>query len=431
MLRRSFFSIILIVTFTLNIGLPIFVYAQTASELQGNLDALSTQIASLDKEIKDFNTKISSTQGQAKTLKAALASLELRRTALAKEVDRTKLRIIQAQQLISDTQGKINVTQTTLEKNQSAVAESLRSLILNEEVAPPFVGLFSSGVHLSDALDSIKRGGDASHALTKKVEVLASTKATLASQETIYESNKKNLVALHNSLTDQKALADQTAKDKAVLLVETKNKESQYQKLLADRQIRKGALEAEVLDVESKLKVFVDASKLPRGGRGVIQYPVDNPIITQYFGNTPFASKNPQVYNGAGHNGIDFGTKIGTPIYSVASGTVIGVGNTDTACVGVSYGKWVLVRHNNGITSLYAHLSVPQVVVGQVVSVHEKIALSGNTGYSTGPHLHFTLYASDAVHIAGPTEYKSKVCGTYMILPLAPLNGYLNPLTYL
>ncbi len=431
MLSRSFFSILLIVTFTLNLGLPVFVYAQTATELQGSLNALSSQIAALDKEIKEFNTKISNTQGQAKTLKAALASLELRRNALSAEVNRTKLRIIQAQQLISDTLGKINVTQTTLEKNQSALAETLRSLITNEQSMPPVIGLLSKGARLSDALDTIKRGGDASNALNEKIQTLASTKAILAGQETIYESNKKTLVALHSALTDQKVLADQTAKDKAALLVETKNKETEYQKLLTQRQAKRSALEAEMLDVESKLRVTVDATKLPKGGKGVIQYPVDNPIITQYFGNTPFASQNPQVYNGSGHNGIDFGIKIGTPIYSAAGGTVIGIGNTDSACVGVSYGKWVLIRHNNGITTLYAHLSVIQVSVGQVVSAHAQVALSGNTGYSTGPHLHFTLYASDSVHVAGPTEYKSKVCGTYMILPLAPLNGYLNPLTYL
>ena len=190
-------------------------------------------------------------------------------------------------------------------------------------------------------------------------------------------------------------------------------------------------MEAEMLDVESRLKVIVDSTKLPKYGKGVLKYPVAMPNITQYFGNTPFASQNPQVYNGAGHNGIDFGVKSGTPLLAAAAGTVLGTGNTDTACSGVSYGKWVLIKHGNGLTTLYAHLSVIQVSQGQTVASGEKIGLSGNTGYSTGPHLHFTVLASDAVHISGPTEYKSKVCGTYMILPLSPRNGYLNPLSYL
>ena len=431
MIRRSFFSLILIFIFLLNYSAPLFLHAQTADELQGNLNSLSAQIALLDKEIQDFNTKISSTQGQAKTLKAALASLELQRNALAVQVTRTKLRITQAEQMINDTKGKITVTQTILEKNQSALAESLRSLSTSEQILPSFINILGSNMYLSDTLDTVKREGDVSNAIHEKVQALVDTKLTLADQEQQYESSKKTLVALNNSLTDQKALADQTAKDKAQLLTETKNKESEYQKLLADRQSKKSALEAEMLDVESRLKVVVDASKLPKAGKGVLQYPVDNVIITQYFGNTPFASANPQVYNGSGHNGIDFGAKVGTPIYAAANGTVIGIGNTDTGCAGVSYGKWVLIRHTNGLTTLYAHLSVIQVTVGQVVSVHDKIALSGNTGYTTGPHLHFTVYASDSVHISGPTEYKSKVCGTYMILPLAPLNGYLNPLTYL
>ena len=123
--------------------------------------------------------------------------------------------------------------------------------------------------------------------------------------------------------------------------------------------------------------------------------------------------------------------KVGTPLLAAAAGTVIGTGNTDAACSGVSYGKWVLIRHTNGLTTLYAHLSVIQSSAGQKVAAGDKIGLSGNTGYSTGPHLHFTVYASDSVHIAGPTEYKSKVCGTYLIMPLAPREGYLNPLSYL
>ena len=169
-------------------------------------------------------------------------------------------------------------------------------------------------------------------------------------------------------------------------------------------------------------------SKLPKYGSGVLKYPLTNPIITQYFGNTPFASQNPQVYNGSGHNGIDFGTRVGTPILSALEGTVLGTGNTDASCSGVSYGKWVLIKHPNGLTSLYAHLSSILVKEGDRLATSQKIGLSGNTGYSTGPHLHFTVYASDVVQI---TSYRSKVCGTNMTMPVAPRAGYLNPLTYL
>jgi murein DD-endopeptidase MepM/ murein hydrolase activator NlpD len=332
---------------------------------------------------------------------------------------------------IVTTKNKISITETILNKNKNALAETLRSLVNQEQSIPPFIGALSKGSHLSDALDVIKRNTEISHSINEKVQALVYTKTDLAEQKATYEDNKQKLENLNVTLNDKKAVVEQTTKNKNVLLTETKNKESEYQKLLADRKKKKEELEIEMLGVESKLKVFVDAKKLPSTGRGVLQYPVDNIIITQYFGNTPFSSKNPQVYNGSGHNGLDFGVKIGTPIYSAGSGIVLGVGDTDASCNGVSYGKWVLIRHLNGLTTLYAHLSVIQVSPGQTVSSRQKVGLSGNTGYSTGPHLHFTVYASDSVHISSPTEYKSKVCGTYMIMPLAPKNGYLNPLSYL
>ena len=410
---------------------PFSLQAETVDELKTNLDSLSAKIDALDKEIKEYNDKIGKTQGEAKTLKQALGNLEARRTLLAKEINRTQLQISTAQDNIVSTQGKIKVTESILTKNKKALAEALRTLIHSERTLPPFVDALADDAHLSDTLDIVKRGEDISHAIDSKVKDLAYTKDTLDEQKKTYELNKKNLETLNNKLTDQKLIVEQTSKEKNTLLVQTKNKESEYQKLLADRKKKKEELEIEMLDVESRLKVIVDASKLPKYGKGVLQYPLDNVLITQYFGNTPFASKNPQVYNGSGHNGIDFSAKIGTPILSAGAGTVIGTGNTDTACSGVSYGKWVLIRHINGLTTLYAHLSVIQVTDGQNVTSRQKIGLSGNTGYSTGPHLHFTVYASDAVHISGPTEYKSKICGTYMIMPLAPKAGYLNPLSYL
>ncbi len=427
-LRNLFIALIVISTVTF-FGVT-NTYAETAEELQSSIDSLSSKIQALDKEIAEFNKKISSTQGEAKTLKSALASLELRRGVLAKEIDRTRLRITETQSSIVVTEEKIEVTQSKLTQNQKALAETLRSLVYQDASIPPFVRTLSNGAKFSDMVEELKRSADVSNAIQAKVELLATTRVDLGNQKTLYETNKQKLENLNVSLADQKQLVEQASKDKNTLLAETKNKESEYQRLLAERQKKKGELEAEMLDVESKLKVITDVTKLPKVGKGTLQYPLANVTITQYFGNTPFASKNPQVYNGGGHNGVDFSAKVGTPILSAAGGTVLGTGDTDKACSAVSYGKWVLVKHANGLTTLYAHLSVIQVSAGQSVTSGQKLGLSGNTGYSTGPHLHFTVYASDSVHISGPTEYKSKVCGTYLIMPLAPASGYLNPLSY-
>lgn len=409
----------------------VFVHAQTADQLQSNIDALTSKIQALDKEIADYNNKISTTQGQAKSLKAALQSLELRRGLLAKEIDTTRLQITQTQTNITVTEQKIGVTESKLNQNKDALAQTLRSLIYENETLPPFVRTLANGAKLSDVVDELKHSQDVSTAIHDKVSALTSTKNDLSTQKTIFQNSKTKLENLTASLSDQKQLVDATAKEKNDLLISTKNKESEYQKMLADKQKKKGDLEAEMLDVELKLKVAVDTTKLPQTGKGILHYPVSPVVITQYFGNTPFASKNPQVYNGGGHNGVDLGVKIGTTVMAAQSGTVVGTGDTDSSCNGVSYGKWVLIRHNNGLSTLYGHLSVIQVSAGQTVASGEKIGLSGNTGYSTGPHVHFTVYASDSVHITGPTEYKSKVCGTYLIMPIAPVNGYLNPLSYL
>ena len=426
--QRSLFILLLISVYVVAPLFSNYAFAQTADQLKGNLDALSLQIKALDNEIKAYSTKINQTQGEAKTLKAALNKLEVRKAGLSKDIAYTKLRINQAEQNIYFTKGKIQNTESTLEKTKSALSESLRSLMHNDQSIPRFVGVLAKGAHLSDALDITKRGGDVAAAINEKTRALVDTKTTLSIQKASYEQHKNILVTLSSTLSGQKQIADQTAKDKNSLLIETKNKESTFQQLLAERKRKKVELEAEMLDVEAKLQTIVDVSKIPKYGKGVLQYPVENVVVTQYFGNTPFSSKNPQVYNGSGHNGLDFGIKVGTPIMSAAAGTVLGTGDTDVACNGVSYGKWVLVKHTNGLSTLYAHLSVIQVRVGDSLIAKEKVGLSGNTGYSTGPHLHFTVYASDAVQI---TNYVSKVCGTTMRIPIAPRAGYLNPLSYL
>ena len=92
---------------------------------------------------------------------------------------------------------------------------------------------------------------------------------------------------------------------------------------------------------------------------------------------------------GSYHYGIDFGTPTGTPIVAAASGTVI-----KTTC-GSGYGNCLVIQHDNGTQTLYAHASALYVNVGAKVTQGQKIAAVGTTGRSTGPHLHFEIIKSN------------------------------------
>ena len=86
------------------------------------------------------------------------------------------------------------------------------------------------------------------------------------------------------------------------------------------------------------------------------------------------------------HTGTDMACPTGTPIYAAMSGTIA------TAGVSRVYGNYVIIEHGNGYQTLYAHMSKIIATKGQWVSQGTRIGLVGSTGYSTGPHLHFTVY---------------------------------------
>ncbi|MFI0472630.1 peptidoglycan DD-metalloendopeptidase family protein [Halomonas sp. HMF6819] len=90
------------------------------------------------------------------------------------------------------------------------------------------------------------------------------------------------------------------------------------------------------------------------------------------------------------HNGTDFAMPIGTSVVAPADGRVERVANHAAA------GRYVVIRHDNGYRTRYLHLSKPLVSVGERVTMGERIALSGNTGRSTGPHLHYEVIVNNS-----------------------------------
>ncbi|KAB2974055.1 M23 family metallopeptidase [Streptomyces sp. SS1-1] len=90
------------------------------------------------------------------------------------------------------------------------------------------------------------------------------------------------------------------------------------------------------------------------------------------------------------HSGQDFAVPSGTKVMAAHGGTVVKAGGNG-AGDGPAYGNAIVIKHGNGTYSQYAHLSRIEVKIGQVVKTGQEIAKSGNTGNSSGPHLHFEI----------------------------------------
>lgn len=101
---------------------------------------------------------------------------------------------------------------------------------------------------------------------------------------------------------------------------------------------------------------------------------------------------------GRSHTGTDVAAPTGTTIVAAASGTVTLAGN-----YGNGYGNYIMINHGNGVQTLYGHCNVLLVSQGQYVSQGQKIAEVGNTGNSTGPHLHFEVRVNGAT--TDPQDY--------------------------
>jgi murein DD-endopeptidase MepM/ murein hydrolase activator NlpD len=112
-----------------------------------------------------------------------------------------------------------------------------------------------------------------------------------------------------------------------------------------------------------------------------IIFPIKNPVISSGFG----MRKHPVYKVRKFHTGIDMPKAKGTPVYATGNGVVSRKGY----CSG--YGYFIKVQHAGGFRSFYAHLSKTMVNVGDSVEIAQQIACVGNTGISTGSHLHYEV----------------------------------------
>jgi murein DD-endopeptidase MepM/ murein hydrolase activator NlpD len=404
-----------------------FNHAATVDELQSQIDSYNNNIKQLQDEIARYEAELSKTSAQATTLQTAVKSLDTNSKKLGADLNVTQNKIQTTNLTLTSLQKQILDKQSKIQVSQKALGESMREL--NETDSQSLLETMINYPNLSRFWDEVETTNRFQSKVQDTIDDLKGLQKGLETNKSQTQTQKQQLESLKSTLADQQTVVEAAKKEKNKLLTQTKSQESAYKALIAEKKAKEEQFNQDLLQAEQNLKLTIDPNSVPKAKTGILSWPLDKHIVTQTFGVTDFSLAHPGLYTGQGHNGIDIGASIGTPIKAAADGVVLGSGDTDTACPNASYGKWVFIKHNNGLSTLYAHLSVIKATKGQSVARGDVIGYSGMTGYATGPHLHFTVYASQGVEIASRS---SKACnGRVYTMPLADLEAYLNPMSYL
>ncbi len=409
---------------------PSLTRADEADDLRDKIAETQDQVDQINKEIAQYEKQLQEVGAEKSTLQAAINELNLTRKKLLTDISLTQKKIEQATYTIRELEIDIDDSESKIARNDSILASALRDIHAAD--GESLIETVLANESISDLWVSLDQMEQVQNTIYAQLADLRALKSDLEGQHTKQRSERENLTAFKDNLAGQQKVIDENAKNKNDLLAVTKNKEAEYQALLAEKQAARKQVESAMQEYESKLTYILDPSRLPKKGSGGLSWPIANPTITQGFGITSFAANGSYGYDAAGnpnpHRGIDFQASVGTPLLAAASGTVRDAVDMDKTPGCYSYGKWVLIDHENGLSTLYAHLSVFNVNPGDSVTAGQIIGYSGQTGYATGPHLHFSVFDREAVKVS-PFSW-SNGCKNAKV-PFAPYEAYLNPLSYL
>lgn len=376
-------------------------------DLQARNDQIDSEMASIDGNISDNEQlqdlafeKLTNAKEQVDNYNNLLYYKEQDIESKQADINALDIQIEAKEQEIEKKKKDIEDLEAENEKNLEQFGDMLHALYITENT-----DLFSVLAESSDIYDLLIRTEMMLNITQQNNELMEELKASLSKAEEMLEQLKKDAedlntyhVKLDQDMTELQAAKDDLIKEQQAaqeLSNQYNDEYNHYSSIIENFEYRQSQLKSEqkanIEEIEEYEKQIQREIMLAQQASNQVYqegdwiWPLDLSyhMITTEFGWDSWR-------NGM-HNAIDIsgGGINGANIYATKGGTVITA--KDNYIPGYSYGKYVVIDHGNGYSSLYAHCSAIYVSVGQVVNQGDAIAAVGSTGWSTGPHLHFAI----------------------------------------
>lgn len=390
--------------------LPQISRASLVNDLKAQIEQKEQEIKQLEAQAAAYKKELQGAQSAKNTLNNQLAAIASRIKKLQNDISITSAKISSTTLKIEELSLDIDEKQDEIDKKKKEISDIIQALAEYDHES--LMEIVLTKANLSDFMNQVRYLESLEETIHENMTALQAIKKDMEGQKTAAVQQKNQLAALQGQLRGQKQVVDKEKEEKNYLLVQTKGQEKQYQTLLNDTLRKQQEIEQQIFELEDKIKLTLDPSSMPEARPGVLSWPLDG-VLTQSYGYTAYSKK---LYKAGFHNGIDIASSYGEPIRAARDGKVLAIGN----CGKYAYGRWMMIEHDNKLTTLYGHMSsYGEFKTGDSIKRGDIIGYEGNTGYSTGPHLHFGVYASETVQI-------QKVWyGT------VPIGAHLDPQKYL
>lgn len=405
------------------IGISVYVYSIELSfaagesitslgqDTQKQLQEKQNKIDEINQKIKSYQQIIALKQQQRTSLSSQIQSLEAQSDKIELEMDTTEENINSLDDDLRRLEYQIAAKEDAINGQKGLLTDLMRVYYESSTQQSKFQFIVSS----EDSLGMLHTNDwtvDTSRKIQELIDGIQNLQEKLTAQKEELQNKRSEADSLRLQLEQRSGYLEATKQSKETLVVQTQKEEKKYDSLVDDLEEKRKEIEDEINELDSAKVGQLDVSKLPAFNKSTLYFPVANPRKTQGYGKTTFT----RWYSF--HNGIDFADSIGTPILAADKGRVVATGNNGK----YAYGKWVAIDHGNGLVTLYGHLSSQKVSKGESVKRGQVIGLMGSTGYSTGSHVHFSVFASNSFEIV-----PSKKIGGLLL----PTGAHINPTKYL